>query len=103
MLSSSVGSPHHLVSQCVEEYVVRSFHDFDVIVGFPDGQASTFTTSFASSVYGYQEVVASALHIEGDFAIVVDNNWTDIETMWRYRCDGYGLAMRYNNRSANAQ
>ena len=37
--------------------------------------------------------MASALYIEGNFPIVVDDNRTHVEAMWCYRGNGDGLAV----------
>ena len=102
-LSSSVRSPHHLVPQSVEEYMIRAFYDLYIIIRFSDSQTSSFSESFASSVDGYQEIVATAFYIKRDFPIIIDDDRAHIEAMRGYRCDGYRVAMRYNNRSADAQ
>ena len=101
-LSSSVGSPHHLVAQGVEEYVIRAFHYLYLIVCLSDGQSGTFPACLAPTIDGYQEVVTSAFYIEGNFPIVVDDNRADVEAMRSYRGDGDGLAMWNNHRSADA-
>ena len=82
--------------------MVRTFDYLYFIVGFPDSQSGAFPASFASAVNGYQEVVASAFYIQRDFPIVVDDDRTYVKAMWSYRCDGDGVAMRNDDRSANA-
>ena len=91
--SSTVSSPHHLVSECVEEYVIRPFYYLNVIVRFTDSQTGSFPTCFTASVNRYQEVVAPAFHIEGDFPIIVDDNRADVEAMGSYRSNGKGLSV----------
>ena len=73
------------------------------IVGFTDGQSGTFPASFASAVNRYQEIMASALYIEGNFPIVVDDNRTHVKAMRCYRGNGDGLAVGYNNWTSDAQ
>jgi len=102
-LSSAIRSPHHFVSQCMEKNVVGAFDYLDLVIGLADGEATSFAACFASSIDSYQEVVATALYIEGDFPIIVDNDGADVETMWSYRCNGYGVAGRHNDGTANAQ
>jgi hypothetical protein len=62
----------------VEENVVRAFDYLYLIVGFTDSQSGTFAASFTSAVDGYQEVMAPAFYIQGNFPIVVDDNWADV-------------------------
>ena len=83
--------------------MVLTFDDFDSIIGFTDGEAGAFPASFASPIDGHQEVMASAFYIQGDFPIVVDDNRTDVKAVWCYRSDGDGIAVRYNNRTTDAQ
>ena len=82
--------------------MVGSLDYLYLIVGLANGEAGAFTASFASSVYSYQEVVAAAFNVEGDFPVVVDDDGAYVEAMWSYRCDGDGVAMRNDDRSANA-
>ena len=96
-LSSAVGSPHHLVSKCVKEYMVRPFYYLYIIIGLADDKASSFAASLAPAVDGHQEVVASAFHIQRDFPIVVDDNWADVEAVRSDGRDGDGVAMWYDN------
>lgn len=102
ILPSSVGSPHHLLPQCVEKDMIRALHYLDGVMSFADGESGAFATSLAASVDGDEEIVASAFHVECDFPFVLDDNRPDVETMRSYRSDGNGVAMGYDDRSPDA-
>lgn len=57
--------------------------DADGIIGFPYGEPGSFAAGLASAVYGHQEVVAAAFHIEGDFPVVAYYDGTDIQAVRR--------------------
>lgn len=71
MSSSTIGSPHHFIAECVEKDMAVSFYYIYFIVGFADSEPASFTASFATSVDGNQEIVAAALYIQCDFPVVV--------------------------------
>ena len=62
MSSSTIGSPHHFIAECVEKDMAVSFYYIYFIVGFADSEPASFTASFATSVDGNQEIVAAALY-----------------------------------------
>ena len=82
--------------------MIRSFYYRYIIVGLANGQAGTFSASLTASVDGYQEVVATALYVEGDFLVIVDDYRADIEAMRGYRSNGDGIAMWHNDRTSDA-
>ena len=93
MSSSTIGSPHHFIAECVEKDMAVSFYYIYFIVGFADSEPASFTASFATSVDGNQEIVAAALYIQCDFPVVVDDNGAYIQAMRCYRSDGDGVAV----------
>ena len=103
MSSSTIGSPHHSIAECVEKDMAVSFYYIYFIVGFADSEPASFTASFATSVDGNQEIVAAALYIQCDFPVVVDDNGTYIQAMRCYRSDGDGVAVWHDDRSPDAQ
>ena len=50
MSSSTIGSPHHFIAECVEKDMAVSFYYIYFIVGFADSEPASFTASFATSV-----------------------------------------------------
>ena len=50
--------------------MVASFYDADKIIGTAYCKACSFAAGLASSVYRYQEVMASAFYIERYFPVV---------------------------------
>ena len=111
MSSSTIGSPHHFIAECVEKDMAGggffsffvSFYYIYFIVGFADSEPASFTASFATSVDGNQEIVAAALYIQCDFPVVVDDNGAYIQAMRCYRSDGDGVAVWHDDRSPDAQ
>ena len=81
MSSSTIGSPHHFIAECVEKDMAVSFYYIYFIVGFADSEPASFTASFATSVDGNQEIVAAASHAEGYHDIVANNNWAWAQTV----------------------
>ena len=103
MSSSTIGSPHHFIAECVEKDMAVSFYYIYFIVGFADSEPASFTAGFTPSVDGNQEIVAAALYIQCDFPVVVDDNGAYIQAMRCYRSDGDGVAVWHDDRSPDAQ
>ena len=78
-----VGSPHHFLPQGIEKGMMAPLDDADGIIGFPYGEPGSFAAGLASAVYGHQEVVAAAFHIESDFPVVAYYDGTDIQAVRR--------------------
>ena len=83
--------------------MVLSFYYLYFIISFTDCEFAAFTTGFTPSVDGNQEIVAAAFYVKCYFPVIVNYNRTYIQTVRRNRGDGDGVAMRNNNRTADAQ
>ena len=74
MSSSTIGSPHHFIAECVEKDMAVSFYYIYFIVGFADSEPASFTASFATSVDGNQEIVAAAFYVKCSISNVISQS-----------------------------
>jgi hypothetical protein len=74
--------------------MIRAFYYLYIIVRFSDVQSSTFPTCFASTIDGYQEIVATAFYIQCDFPIIIDNDRADIEAVRSNRSNGIVVSIK---------
>ena len=82
--------------------MILPFHHLYLIVGLSDSQPASFPASLAASVDGNQEVVAAAFHIQRYLPVVVYYDGAYVQTVGRNRSNGDCIAMRDNDRPADA-
>ena len=83
--------------------MIEAFYDLNGVVGFGYVELCAFAARFATSVYGNQEIMASAFYVQGDFPVVTYHDGSYVQTMWSHRCNGDGLAVGHDDGASHAQ
>lgn len=83
--------------------MVATLYDTDEVFSPADSQAGPFAAGLTASVYRYQEIVAPALYIEGDFPVIADDDGTYVQRMRGYGSQADGAALGNQDGAADTQ
>ena len=65
--------------------LVLDFYDTDRIVGLAQGYGCAIWKALASSVDGYEKIMAAAVHLQRDVYVVAEDDRADVQAV---RCNG---------------
>lgn len=64
-------------------------------------KSASLLTGFASSVDGYEKIMASAFDVQCNLTVIFQYDWSHVQTVWSDRSDGDGIGLWHNDRPTN--